>query len=148
MKRELPRAPYHSEEPADWFMYVDLLQDAGASHSTWQKALRIARSLETSPRLFLLARYGTRSNPYWDRPIDTLSLFFTWFRPEWLQKTGPGQTVCANSLDWYGTPQNPASQAMQDVVTSYSRKRATHLFFHIHSLRCRPWADTQWVNSF
>lgn len=46
-----PIAPRHSEDPADWFMFSDLLQDAKASPCFWKNVLHIAQSLQQEWRV-------------------------------------------------------------------------------------------------
>lgn len=60
-RRKLPEpeptipAPVHSLDPTDWRMYCDLLQDADAPESEWDRARRIAESLAQDARMVLVS---------------------------------------------------------------------------------------------
>jgi len=48
-----------SLDPADWWMYCDRLQDAGAPAARWRWAKRVGDSLHAEPRLLLFALDAT-----------------------------------------------------------------------------------------
>lgn len=90
-------APTHSLDPADWFMYCDLLQDANAPEETWGRARRIAESLSRDPKLVLinycpeepLRNHWLRVGQTWfigaaGTLIETNRL--VWWRVEWARQ--------------------------------------------------------------
>lgn len=55
--RKYPARP-DSLDPADWWMYCDLLQEANAPPARWRWAKRVGDSLHTEPRLLLYTVNG------------------------------------------------------------------------------------------
>lgn len=138
-RRRYPAPPCHSLDPADWFMYCDLLQDAGACATAWRRALRVAQSLRDDPRLYLLGVYGARARPAFDRPREFLSIFYSWVRPEWvrswLPRHSPRDPLLAYAA-WLGTPPCPGSTEMEDVLRNVvSAGRCLRQFFLVHAAR-------------
>ncbi len=91
----LPEAPRYSLDPTDWRMYCDLLQDADAPSEEWQKARRIAESLEGEPNLILinycaaehLANHYLRVGETWfiGGTLTRIHVYpVVWWRPAWV----------------------------------------------------------------
>lgn len=124
--------PYHSVMPADWFMYCDLLQDAGASKSTWQRALRIARSLECDPALVLAGIHGGRSSLGFHPPNNlTAYIYHCWLRPEWVRARGLAPQYM---MHYAGIP-DLSSANVGDALSLVDRERCVRQFFQVHSMR-------------
>jgi hypothetical protein len=95
MKRDLS-APLHSLDPADWWMYSDLLQESGAEPFLYERARRIGDSLSKDVKLTLvltcsvqgLERHWLRVAKTWFIPVNGTHLpsykQARWFRPEWI----------------------------------------------------------------
>ncbi len=105
--------PWESLDPTDWFMYCDLLQDAGASSRRWTAARRVAESLQVQPDLVLVLRCGAsaleghwlRVGRTWFIPTDLTSIVhyrsgFTWWRHDWARR---GLARYPYSREAYGT---------------------------------------------
>lgn len=58
MARKKYPSPPDTIDPTDWWMYCDLLQEAGAPTARWRWAKRVGDSLHAEPRLLLYAVHG------------------------------------------------------------------------------------------
>lgn len=90
-KLVLPEQP-DSFEPADWWMYCDMLQDAGARPALWRRAKRVGDSLERCRELLLLEVYLWESGniasvriPRENAPLSGNT--WGWFKPSEAVKT-------------------------------------------------------------
>lgn len=135
----LPPQP-DSLDPADWWMYCDLLQDAGARPALWRRAKRVGDSLKREPRLLLLGgtipamfsrdrkrpsvlclpnesdmRDGTIAFPVWVR-VDELGKLAAIrpIEPDPIGGRHPGQPLRANEFyEWFD------AACMETFLTTY-----------------------------
>lgn len=147
--------PYSSEEPADWFMYCDMLQDAGCSRYVWQRALRIAQSLQEDPRLVLLncAKSVTRRVSYWHCQEQGRSLLrrYVWCRQDWLEDIDPirgCKSLCENQLPFTCSFYQPTKEVAGFLAKYIHIPRARLQFFYTHSLRRLPDPQIHFANRF
>jgi hypothetical protein len=148
-------APLHSVDPADWWMYSDLLQEAGAIPFLAERARRIGDSLARAPNLVLvlycpergLENHWLRVARSWFIPVSGTILpqssakdLPRWFRPEWVRagfkryphdtrrygRRGPSRMIRFAS----GTPWSKTCKA--DVRAIYG-EQVVGWFFYAHS---------------
>lgn len=147
--RKYPAPPIHSEDPTDWFMYSDILQDAGASRPLWKSALRTAQSLQRSSGLYLLwFQYGNPVGwefPYSRQRCSTVS--YAWFPEWWLDdQCDISGRYRFRDNSWFGTIARPGSDIMASVLKwATSPIRCQRSFFTIHS---RPAHHPMWPLTF
>lgn len=141
--------PIHSEEPADWFMFCDMLQDAGCSRYVWQNALRIAKSLESCPGLVLAYCHRLSSGRYAFLPLHYGKEFYNvplrcvWLRNEWIPLLSWDSKACS-----VGTIQSPSRLMAPILSKEVHQARCRQQFFYAHSLRRLPSPSTHFANRF
>lgn len=148
-----PDPPIHSEDPADWFMFCDILQDAGASRFVWQKSLRIATSLQKNPNLLLVScskdynLYGRAI--HWGFPANKPSVIrlcnHVWMRPEWRKMRFSANTP---NQFCYCTPTKHSGDLNWLFQSRVHISRCRAQFFHVHSLRRCPSLISHYRNRF
>lgn len=138
---KLPNPPDHSLDPADWFMYCDLLQDAGAGKTTWRRAQKIAESLRQSTDLLLVVCSGSmaRWKPFAVRLPRTndVGSILAWLKPSW---DTARQLIAA-----YGSPERclittPFAETDSGLYIRFRTNggEGKKAFFNAHSLQKDP----------
>jgi len=153
--------PLHSFDPIDWFMYCDLLQDAGASSRRWTFARRVAESLQREPTLVLvlacpassLQGHWLRVGRNWFVPteatmIDKYSGGYAWWHRDWARRgllrypyltENYGVRDDNRLLDFaQGTPEKHQHSQFETFRRLWSDKNLRSQFFRGHSLQRVP----------
>jgi hypothetical protein len=151
-------APTHSLDPADWWIYSDLLQDHGAPAEEAARARRVGNSLKHGKSLVLaflcpeenLAGHWLRIGRTWFIPVaGTYVRYITdfrWFRSAWV-RGGFERYPCENPADRRdegkmiryasGTPFRHRYKDFKALRKRFE-EQVTLRFFETHGLSAQP----------